>query len=300
MAQAISNKITVLGSTGFIGRNIIDALILDGSYDVIGLSSKDIDLCNEESTTAKLPQFIKSSTVIIASAISLDRGDSIHGMIQNIQMYSNVASALKDTNPAHLIYLSSVEVYGRTGLDLPLNEFSQVKPSSFYGISKLAGEYIFRKVSVDNMVPYTILRLPRVYGSDDKHSVVSKFIMSALMDKIINVNSDGSQLRDFVYIKDVAELVKRIVQMRITGKYNLVTGRSRSINEILSIIKMICNPSLKIIYHRESTDYNLIFDKPAILKIISDFSFTDFERAIKETIQFYRRCADVEQNQRSY
>lgn len=140
------------------------------------------------------------------------------------------------------IHASTGSVYGEP-VKFPSDEQHQLKPTSFYGVSKLAGE---RYVEVfGNMygLNYSILRYFHVYGtrqvSSDYGGVVAIFIKKCLKNEPITIYGTGEQMRSFTYVKDIVNANFLCVNNRNTDRqiYNSCSGIQVTIQELCDMVK---------------------------------------------------------------
>jgi len=283
-------NVLVLGSKGFIGGSLVRHLSGCGECVVRGLDLPELDLTDEQQVRLFLPRWVKDAAVVMAAAITRDRDDSAAAMARNIQMASNLAQVLKEHPARQLIYLSTVDVYGRRNLRLPLSESSAIQPSNFYGISKITREYILRLACADAAIPLAVLRLPGVYGPNDTHnSPIRVFITKALAGQTLKVKGNGSELRDFLYIEDLCEIVACVIREPICGTFNIVTGRSHSIGDILRTIEECCGHPIDVSFEGRQEDSDLVFERSTILAQVPAFRFTSIEAGLAQSLEHYRR-----------
>lgn len=281
----------VLGATGFIGRGVAKTLSMKG-FGVNRVGSKDINLAESKETESKLPEMLEESALIVVAAKTVDKGDSFEAMSENIKMYTNIASVINRRRVRHLVYFSTVDVYGKKDLALPLSEASRIQPHSYYAISKVFGEFVFGKACFDEGIPLTVLRLPRIYGPDDRRSAIDIFMRSAIKKESITVNGDGAQKRDFVYMEDISTAVNLILLNKTEGTYNMVTGRSYAINQIMEFIGDITGNKPVVIYEKGRGDIDLVFERPKILERLDGFSFVDLRSGLKMIHDLYESRPD--------
>ena len=140
------------------------------------------------------------------------------------------------------IHASTGSVYGEPQY-FPSDEKHPLKPTSYYGVSKLAGE---RYVEVfGNMygLNYSILRYFHVYGtrqvSSDYGGVVAIFIKKCLENKPITIYGTGEQMRSFTYVKDIVNANFLCVENKDTDKeiYNACSGIQVTIQELCDMVK---------------------------------------------------------------
>ncbi len=282
-------NIVVLGSKGFIGSSLLRHLSGNCWFNVLGLDVPELDLTDERQVCSAMPELVKDSIVIVAAAITRDRDNSIAAMIDNIKMVANLSHVLGDYPAGQVIYLSTVDVYGRRNLTLPLNELSNIQPSNYYGISKITREYILRLACGAAGSPLAILRLPGVYGPNDTHkSPINVFATRAIEGRPIEVRGNGAELRDFLYIEDLCRIAEQVILRGIWGTFNIVTGQSHPIGYILKVIETFCGRPVEVSFKGRQEDSDLVFEPSAILREIPEFQFIDVEIGLEQTVKYYQ------------
>lgn len=266
-------KIIVTGAAGFIGSHIAEELVELGA-EVIALD--DLSAGKEKNIS-----FLrgKSNFRFVKKSITEKEGmdEIFHGayaVFNNAASKKNVCLidpgkdlavngggtlnllefALKH-KVERFIHASTGSVYGEPVV-FPTTESHALRPVSYYGVSKLAGE---RYVDVFHSLyglKTTILRYFHVYGprqeSNEFGGVVSIFIRNALNNETLFVNGDGDQMRSFTYVKDLvrANLLAGVKPTAVGNVYNAASGIKVTINELADFI--IKNMDTKsIIEHNE-------------------------------------------------
>jgi len=132
----------------------------------------------------------------------------------NCRSQLTLLEACRHNNPAaKVVYAGTRQIYGRPD-SLPVNEGHLVRPTDVNGINKAAGEYYHLVYNNVFGVRACSLRLTNVYGPrqlirHNRQGFIGWFIRLALEGREIQVYGDGSQLRDFVYVDDVADAFLR-------------------------------------------------------------------------------------------
>lgn len=282
-----SIKVVTLGASGFIGKRLYENFLKDG-ITVEGFSSSQVDLLSEKSSRKLLKILDMRTTVIMASAITRDRADDLDSMIKNIVMVTNLARQLRETKINHLIFISSFEVYGNKSI-LPITEKTKIDPANFYGISKVAGEFTLKKVCEEEGILLTILRFGGIYGEGDTHkSPINLFVNWVLAGEPVCIFGDGSDLRNYVYVGDVYEVVKEVTLKKITGTYNVANDKSVPIVEIVNIIYNLSNKKIPKNVHnveRKTDKHDLVLNISHFKKSFPNIKMTSLKEGLRKTIK---------------
>lgn len=248
-------KALVTGGAGFIGSHICEELVKSG----IQIVSLDNYSAGKRENHAHLDKHDNFHAVEcdITDADSLSKHfDEIDIVFHNATSKKNIC--LKDpkrdlevnaTGTFNLlelskafgikkfIYASTGSVYGETSNYLREKDFS-LHPSSYYGISKMAGECYVSLFNSIHGLNTTILRYFHVYGqrqeSNELGGVVAIFIRNMLNEEQPMIFGDGTQTRSFTNVKDVvkANLLVAIDERTKGEIYNCASGISITIQEL--------------------------------------------------------------------
>ena len=192
-------------------------------------------------------------------------------------------------NKIRLIYASSAATYGNGEYGFNDHEnlayLRKLEPLNLYGWSKHSfDKYVLKKVKLKIKPPQWVgLKFFNVYGPNEFHKKNMRSIICKIYEKVKNKNKielfkshninfkDGEQLRDFVYIKDVVDVISWLVEHKlVNGIYNLGTGKPRSFNNVAEQVFMNCNQEKKVFFIptpkaiREQYQY---FTKANIIKL---------------------------------
>ena len=281
----LNSNISIFGASGFVGKHIADSLEEVEDFNLQRFSSSDADLSDIEKVKLLYEEIRFPSTFIIASAITPDRcNDANDETCANLKMAENLVPLISSEKVHKIIYLSTVDVYGRENLTLPLDASSPIKPTSNYAAYKFEAEQVLHKVCERENIPLVVLRLPGVYGPGDTHnSPIRAFLSAAIKGDRITVHGNGEQRRDFLYVGDIPPIISELCSTELDGIYNVVSGHSVTINEILSIIEKIVGSKLDIEYAQSDSQIDLIFRESGLKNCLPPLNFTHIEKGLRLT-----------------
>lgn len=278
------NKIVILGSSGFIGSNISKYLI-NKNVDVQGFSSETCNLL-DRSEIKKVFSLTKNDLgLIICSSITRSVDDSLESMFKNIQMIDNVVKAVPLDRVKFIIYLSSVDIYGLVKNSHKIDENTLKRSVGYYGLSKLVSEHLLTHNI--QKIPITTLRLPGIYGHGDHYkSTVGKFIKDGFYKKKIGITNEGNDLRDYVEINDLCNIVNHFILNPFQGPIMVATGQSVTVRMIAEIVinKLNNNTVIKNIKTNSSSS-DFIFDNSLLRSLMPTFKFTAINTGIERYIK---------------
>jgi len=156
----------------------------------------------------------------------------------NLRTLENALDATRDY-VEHFIYMSSSMVYGNFQSD-QVGEETVCEPVGIYGALKYAGEKLVIGYNQVFDVPYTIVRPSALYGERCVSRRVGQvFIEQAMKGLVLNIHGDGEDRLDFTYVQDFIDGMVRIISNKNSRNeiFNLTYGTSRSISEMVGIIK---------------------------------------------------------------
>ena len=278
-------SVLILGASGFIGGHLLRAAQADSHIKVQGFASSRLDLTNREQVMGVLPGLLDGSRLVMVATVRPDHQGSADPFQSNIEMCRNVAEAVKQSPPCHVVYVSSVDVYGRSGLSLPLTEDSPLHPDNLYGISKLTGEFLFQVASADSGTPLTVLRPPLIYGPGmAANSLLARWIRQASEDHPMDILGDGSNLLEFFYVEDFWPVISQILDHSVEGVFNLVSGQSYSVREFHDLLSRLLNRPVQIKISSEKYPEDLVFALSGLHQHFRFPSFTNLESGLVRTV----------------
>lgn len=244
----------VTGGAGFIGSNLVDALVADGRdvHVVDNLSSGRVEHVNprahlhvvdirEGTRLLDLVRRIRPATIFhLAAQADVRRAveDPVHDASVNVVGTINVLEAARAVGARVIFASTGGAAYGE-GDDLPVPTPERIapRPLSQYGMSKVAAENYCHVYGRLHGVPAAVLRLANVYGPrQDPHGeagVVAIFCGCSLAGVPPTVFGDGRQTRDYVYVGDVVRAFLAADAGPAGHTVNVGTGTESSVLDLI-------------------------------------------------------------------
>lgn len=219
-----------MGATGFVGSAIAKRLEADG-LAVLGLGSKNIDLVAVTAAEQLATVLEPEDALVLVSAIAPCKDPP--SLLENIAMGVHVLTAIESQPVDHILYISSDAVYADDVSSL--SEGSPAAPSGLHGAMHLAREIMLRG-SVE--APLAILRPSLLYGAGDPHNGYgpNRFRRLAAKGEAITLFGEGEEMRDHVWVDDVAEVARLCLLHRSAGVLNVATGASSSFRDVAEMV----------------------------------------------------------------
>jgi len=236
-------RAVVTGGAGFIGSNLVEALLARGDDVTVvdDLSSGKRENLNAAAIFVERDirdgLDLAGADVVFHLAAQADVQTSMqrpdHDATVNVVGTVHVLEAAREAG-AHVVFSSTGgAIYGEC--DRPAPEDSKLEPVSPYGIAKVCGEQYLAGWNRIHGSGHVVLRFANVYGprqdSGLEGGVVAIFLERMARGRETIVFGDGSQTRDFVYVGDVVDAALAAAGHR-GGTYNVGTGRETSVAEL--------------------------------------------------------------------
>lgn len=268
-------KILVLGSNGFIGRNLTHYLSTR-PYQLLAPKRAELDLLDQGATEAYLREH--RPDVVINCAIT------IHSAEANLNIYYNLERCADHFG--RLINVGSGAEYSARFYKPLMAEsyFGRNVPSDTYGISKFCIARDIEQSSHD----VVNLRVFGIFGEHEDHTrrFISNNICASIRNRTITVNRNS--VFDYLDIQDFVRIAEKFLTLQTAFKsYNICTSIQRSLVELAGIIDRESGHenTLTIV----NGDINSVYtgDNRRMLDAIGDFRFTPVEASIKRLFAWY-------------
>lgn len=310
-------KIVVTGGAGFIGSHLVERLLGEEPAEVVVID--DLSTGSRDNLVAAgegVRLVVADVTGPEAATVCADAGIVFHLAVRNVRASIgrpvdnfdvnalgtlNLLEAVRGGGRGRFVYVSSSEVYG-----IPqgprFSESTLPQPTTVYGAGKLAGEHLtlayHRTYGLDTVVvrPFNNYG-PRSHFEGDSGEVIPKFILRALAERPLLIHGDGTQTRDFMFVRDTADWLARLGAMdgQAGETFNIGTGTEWPIADLAAIIlKTTGSPSVVEHVEPRPGDLPRLCADVAKVRSVTDFALpTSFEHGLAETIEHFSR-QDVE------
>ena len=296
----MKRKILILGSSGFIGRHLIEECLKQDMIPVLfdrytkyyadpencpdGTEIFSGDVRDRES----VEEAIKKCNYAINLAGILGTQETINDPIPSIQ--TNVIGAvnfLEACKPTAFHNIKAVQI-----------GVGNYWMNNSYSITKDMALRFCMMYNKEHKTKVAMVRALNAYGEYQKaqpiRKIIPTFINKALNNENIEIYGDGSQVMDMIYVKDLCRiLIAACIQDH--NIYNKVleagTGRPTTVNWIADTIIKACGSDSKIIYlpmRPGEEEKSFVCANPDSLKVIGFDTFTRFEDGIDKTIKWYK------------
>jgi UDP-glucose 4-epimerase len=284
------SRLVVVGKHGYIASALC-RWFDQRRIPYTAMSSSHCDLEQAALVTDRFRDFAPEEIqVLFTAAINPWLDNSPSSYDKNLRMVGNFVRAMERVKMRHLMYLSSVDVYGSSPR-LPLTEETPPRPDSWYGRAKTECEQIVRRCE-DRGAAVSILRLPGIYGpGDNDRSVVGKLVRDIRDNHEVAIHGKGTARRDYVFIDDLCAIITRLLETRPRGTWNVATGVSLSIREIASTIGEAVGTDFRTIDGRAKPgrDFDLEFDNAQLLSAVPGLCFTPFHDGVQAYLAIDKR-----------
>ena len=258
MAKLNNTTVLITGGAGFIGSHLVDALLargmevivldnfstgrpqnLDHVAGKIQLVECDISKAGQWKNLFKNAGWVFHLAALADIVPSIENPDDYYK--SNVTGTFNVLEACRKHNVKKIIYSASSSCYGIPD-KYPTKENAKISPQYPYALTKYLGEQLVMHWCQLYDLPAVSLRFFNVYGPRSRTSgtygaVFGVFLAQKLASKPFTVVGNGTQTRDFTFVKDVVDAIIAAVESDISGEIiNIGSDNTYSVNRLVELL----------------------------------------------------------------
>lgn len=260
-------KFAVTGGAGFVGNNIVRLLVskgysvvvidnlhtgkkdnLDGVFEKIEFFQTDIRNYDKMEKILENVDGIFHEAALTIVQESFDKREEYFDVnVKGTESIFKIAKKFKKK----VVYASSSSIYGDSK-QIPIKENSTRKPINPYGQTKLDDEFLAEKYSKSGLSVIG-LRYFNIFGKGQTGSyagVITQFMRKLNEQKPPIIYGDGTQIRDFIHVSDIAEAnLSAMLSKTNSGFFNIGTGVGTKITDLAKIMIKIFNEKFEPSFH---------------------------------------------------
>nr|WP_315176108.1 GDP-L-fucose synthase [uncultured Flavobacterium sp.] len=267
-----NSTIYIAGHNGMVGSAIWRTLTAKGYTNLIGVTSKELDLRNQQAVQEFMNQN-KPEVIIDAAAkvggILANNNYPYQFIMENMQIQNNLIDTALKTGVAKFIFLGSSCIYPKLAPQ-PLKEeyllTNSLEPTNeWYAIAKITGVKACQAIRNQFGKDYVSLMPTNLYGTQDNFDLNTSHVLPAMMRKFheakeanhapVTLWGSGTPMREFLFVDDMAEAVVFALENELPDYlYNVGTGEDLTIKELAETIQKIIGHQGEIIWDASKPD----------------------------------------------
>jgi UDP-glucose 4-epimerase len=290
-------KILILGSEGFVGKNLVDGLSKNHQVfcaDQLDSSShenyKKFDITNFESVENTVENVDVVIHLAAHSLVSSLDGSITNGRV-NIIGLLNLLEVCRKKNIKKIIFTSASSLIGEPTSE-KVKEDHPPKPKTAYGITKLTSEHYLRLYNELYDIDYVIFRFFNIYGPHQKNGLIPSLYSRMSKNESLTVFGKGDQIRDYVFIQDVISFFERAIVENVANNkiFNMGTGKGTSILDVINILSetMDVEPKIDFKDPRPGEIGNFVADPEFLSSVFGSVPSTTVRDGIQKTVEWLK------------
>jgi len=252
-----NSKIYIAGHNGMVGSACWRLLENNGYKNLLGYSSKDLDLRNQN-TVFNFLKIEKPDAIIDAAAkvggILANSTFPYEYLMDNMLIQNNLIRAAHELNIQKFIFLGSSCIYPKMATQ-PIEEESLLagtleETNQWYAVAKISGVKLIEALRNQYNRDYVSLMPTNLYGPNDNYDLNNSHVLPALIKKFheakknnlpyVDVWGSGNPKREFLHVDDLASAVFFALNNKLPDSlYNVGSGKEISINDLAILVKRV-------------------------------------------------------------
>lgn len=264
--------IYIAGHKGMVGNAIWRTLNAKGYTNLVGASSKDLDLRNQKAVMDFI-QKTKPDVIIDAAAkvggILANKNFPYQFLMENMQIQNNLIDIAHRSAVEKFIFLGSSCIYPKLAPQPLKEEYLLTAPleptNEWYALAKISGVKACEAIRKQFEKDFVSLMPTNLYGTHDNFDLNSSHVLPAMIRKfheakqnnnaVVVLWGTGTPLREFLFVDDMAEAVVFALENQLPDYlYNVGTGQDLSIKELAAMVQKIVGHTGEIIWDDTKPD----------------------------------------------
>jgi GDP-L-fucose synthase len=265
-----NSKILITGSTGMVGSAVVRMLRELGYNNLLTPPRKEVDLVNPQDVQAYFAYHKPEYVFLIAAKVGGIHANMTYRadfIFDNLMMQSNTINACKENNVKKVLFVSSGCVYPKYA-ENPISEDAMLtgllEPSNeHYSIAKIVGIKMCEAYNMQYGLDYAVVIPNNIYGPGDNYHPENSHVMASLIRKFheakqngtdVEIWGSGKQMREFVYVEDVAKACVSLIDSSYIGAYNCSSEHEITIKDLAELVAEILEFKGNIVYNTDKPE----------------------------------------------
>lgn len=267
-----SKKIYVAGHRGMVGKAIVRSLETAGYQNVIGRTSKELDLRNQKSVQdffqTERPEVVINAAARVGGILA-NNNFPYQFLMENLQIQNNLIDFANEYNVKKFIFLGSSCIYPKLAQQ-PLKEeyllTDSLEPTNeWYAIAKICGVKACEAIRKQFGKDFVSLMPTNLYGPFDNFDLETSHVLPAMIRKFEDAKNNGNSpvklwgsgtpFREFLFVDDLADAVRFTLENDMEDPlYNVGTGQDLTIKALAEIIQKTVGHTGEIVWDPSKPD----------------------------------------------
>ncbi|QWE10881.1 NAD(P)-dependent oxidoreductase [Polynucleobacter sp. es-EL-1] len=304
-------RVFLTGASGFVGSFFLRNLLSSSEYEVSVLLRKPRDAWRIQDLLPKVQVIVGELDrleIIEAELFDFRPNAFVHlawngvlgGDRNSPSQWRNVISTMELVELANrlsvntFIGLGSQAEYGPC--QHKIDESCQTKPTTLYGVSKLAAQLLSERLCAEYGIRHAWLRLFSSFGPTDNPEWLIPYLTKCLIEKEKSKLTAAEQMWDYIYVEDVASAIRSVLDAAdAEGVFNLGSGKAYMLKTIIEKIRDLIDPKLPLgfgeVQYRPDQVMHLQADISRLNNATGWLPKFELDQAIEETVAWHKKGA---------